>query len=216
MGMSSEEEESPPAIVWPDVQRLAFGPGVRSHPRTTANLDWSFLSGNERMFGYVEGYRRAAQAVFSLLDGGLNSPDYVLWPLAFMWRHHLELAMKDIIARGREIQGDEWGFPEHHDLVKLWHEAKPHIVECGPESSPELDNVEAGLVEFQTIDPYADGFRYPVGKRLQRRSLAKAPEQVNLHLLQEAMESIANFFSAVQSQQEVFLDHIRSTAESLG
>ena len=43
----------------------------------------------------------------------------------------------------------------------------------------------------------------------RRRRDDNGPEfagKVNLYLLQEAMESIANFFSAVQSQQEVFLD----------
>jgi hypothetical protein len=196
-----DELESIPAMLWPDVPRLGFGAGYER--RLDADVEWGQRFG---MFGYVEGYRRAAAAVFAAAAD--QNPGYSVWPLAFLWRHHLELAMKDIIAAGRQIEGHDGGFPKGHDLLKLWREARPHIERCGPKDSPELRNVEANIVEFQKIDPGGDGFRYPMKSDLRGRSLPDAPAHVNLATLHEAMEAVASFFSAVRTELGARLDYI--------
>lgn len=151
------------------------------------------------MLGYVEGYRRAAVALFeSAVES--NTPDYVVLPMAFLWRHHVELALKDIIAAGRLLAEEPWGFPAHHRLIDLWNEARPHIIQCGDPDAPELDHVEANLREFERIDPWSDGFRYPLNRDRTARSLPNAPEYVNLAVLHEGMEALANFLSAVRSE----------------
>ena len=52
------------------------------------------------MYRYAGGYRRAALAVY---QSAVASPDppFSVWPLAFLWRHHVELALKWLIANGR-------------------------------------------------------------------------------------------------------------------
>jgi len=94
-------------IAWPDVPRLAFGPGLPGEHN--ANLAW--LQNRPRdMYGYIEGYRRAAAALYDFAVATRSSPEYMLFPIAFAWRHFLEIALKDIIASGRELSGDPWGF----------------------------------------------------------------------------------------------------------
>jgi hypothetical protein len=197
-----------PEMLWPDVPRFGFsGSAGYFALGPVASVEWAQRQG---MHGYVEGYRRAAETVFETVAG--RSPDYAVWPLVFLWRHHLELAMKDIIAAGRAIDGEATGFPTGHDLLKLWREAKPHIQNCGPKESPELRNVEASITEFQDVDPGADGFRYPVMRNNPKsRSLPNAPAHVNLATLQEAMLGLSNFFSAVRSEQDARLDYISDT-----
>ena len=160
------------------------------------------------MYAYVEGYRAAAGALFDFAESSHRSPDYLVFPLAFLWRHHLELALKDIIAVGRQLAGEDWGFPPHHLLLDLWSEARGYIAECGDPEAPELTNVEANLREFQTIDPGADGFRYPLNRKQTDRSLPNAPDQVNLRVLHEAMEALANFFSAVRMELGQRLEYL--------
>ena len=86
-------------IPWPDVFRRGFGAGEPRH--LNANVEWAQRHG---MYGYVEGYARAARAVFETARS--QNSDYFLWPLAFLWRHQLELALKEIISLGRELQGE--------------------------------------------------------------------------------------------------------------
>jgi hypothetical protein len=195
------ESDLCPDIPWPDVPRQGFGDGEPR--RLTSDLRWAQRYG---MYGYVEGYARAARAVFEAADQ--QNPNYFIWPLAFLWRHHLEIALKEIIAAGRELGGRQGKFPPGHDLLKLWQEAKCHIRRCGPHDSPELRNVEANVVEFQKIDPAGDGFRYPRARDMRSMSLPDAPEQVNLATLQDAMEAVAAFLSAVRTEMGVRLDYI--------
>jgi hypothetical protein len=159
------------------------------------------------MDGYVEGYRRAATALYEHTSTTGGSPDYFVFPIAFLWRHHLELALKDVISLGRLLEDEPRAFPVGHRLLDLWNVAREHIVKCGDPNAPELVNVEANLREFENIDPYADGFRYPLNRDQTARSLPNAPDYVNLRVLHEGMEALANFFSGVRSELAVRLDY---------
>src|SRR5262245_42130618 len=126
--MSDEDIESESSIPWPDVPRLAFGAGYPVN--LNANVAW-VRSQTRDMYGYVEGYRRAAVAIYDYAVESRSSPDYMLFPIAFAWRHYLEIALKDIIAAGRELAGKEWSYPKGHHILDLWREAHPHIIELG-------------------------------------------------------------------------------------
>jgi len=140
--------EEPYPMAWPDVPRLCFGAGSPAHLNACVGWEQTRPDG---MLGYVEGYRNAAVALFEASVEKPVSPDFLVFPLAFLWRHHVELALKDIIAIGRQLRGEPWGFPEHHRLLMLWKEARPYVVECGDPSAPEPANVEANIQEFETI-----------------------------------------------------------------
>lgn len=124
-------------------------------------------------------------------------------------RHCIELSLKEIIAVGRRQDGGGWGFPNHHQLLDLWKEAKPYIIQTGLEGDvgPEVGNVEANIVEFEKIDPSAQGFRYALD-RSGDRSLATAPEVLNLRVLHDAMEPLATFLSGVSSVLQERLDYM--------
>jgi hypothetical protein len=132
------------------------------------------------MTGYIEGYRKAAVAVFESAIHANVSPDFLVFPMAFLWRHYLELALKDVIAVGRRIAGEPWGFPSGHNLMNLWNVARPHVVQCGNPNAPELVNVEANIREFEQVDPESDGFRYPFNRDRDARTLEGAPTYLNL------------------------------------
>ena len=159
------------------------------------------------MYSYVEGYRRAALAIYEFAVETRASPEYMLFPIAFVWRHYVEIALKDIIAAGRELAGEEWEFPGGHNLLKLWREAHHHIAAIGYAKAPELANVENNLREFDLIDRVGDGFRYPLNRAGTLPSLQNAPANVNLRVLHEAMDAVATFLSCVRSEMSARLDY---------
>jgi hypothetical protein len=75
-----------------------------------------------------------------------------------------------------------------------------HVQACDAEDAPELAVVGANIDEFERIDPYADGFRYPLNRDGSTRSMPNAPEHVNLRQLQDGMEALANFLSCVRME----------------
>lgn len=207
--MNNEDVESESSademMRWPDVPRLAFGAG---HP-VDLNADVAWVRSRARdMYGYVEGYRRAAVALYDYTVESRSSPEYMLFPIAFAWRHYLEIALKDIIAAGRELAGEEWGYPKGHHILDLWREAHPHIIKLGDPNAPELANVEANLREFDRIDHAGDGFRYPLNLAGTTPTLDAAPANVNLRVLHEAMDAVAMFFGGVRAELSSRLDYV--------
>lgn len=200
-------------IHWPDVPRLGFDSGPQW--QFDAQLQ-SALKGDNARYGYKEGYRRAAIVLLREVVDGKMSPDFAIFPLAFLWRHHVELALKDIIADGRDLAEEAARSSTHHCLATLWSEARKYIVEYGDPNAPELTNVEANIVEFERIDPRADGFRYPRARDGIQQNLAGAPEQVNLERLHEAMLAVSNFLDAVQTEQSMRLDHRSDMISEMG
>lgn len=187
---------------WPDVPRLAFGEG----PDRRFNADVRWVQSSKDLEIYGLSYRQAAEAYFEWVAKARPNPTYMLWPLAFLWRHHIELSLKSIISLGWKLEGQRRGFPEGHGLLRLWREAKPYIERTGPEDSSELVNVEQNIMEFDRIDPGSTGFRYPVASGGQLASLVDPPDVVNLRSFHEAMLAVSNFFGAVWS----VLDEARS------
>lgn len=197
-GMSEEKEESP----WPREPAVLFGP--KGNRRMNAVIDWA-QSGWGGMYRYAEGYRVAATAVFDTVASGEQRADWMVWPLVHLWRHHLELALKWLIATATAPR-EGAPYPEHHDLVKLWREARPHLEKIAP-SAYEYEIVEANIRELQDVDPRGTGFRYPFDRGSRKASLPEAPDEVNLPNFHRRMEAISNFLDAAHSAVMDTLDH---------
>jgi hypothetical protein len=201
------DDDALPKLTWPDVPRIAFG----SDPidgRLNARVGW-VLSNPREMTGYIIGYKDAAEALFEHAKTVGSLPDFLLFPIAFMWRHAIELSLKEIIAMGRVLGSRPWGFPEHHRLADLWTEAKPLVISTGPQGhvGPEVANVEANILELETIDPSAQGFRYPVARN-GGPGLQGGPTTLSLRLLHDAMQAVTNLLEGVSSVLQQGLDHM--------
>lgn len=200
--MPEDDEDGRP--LWPNVKRYCFTEG--SKRGMNACVRW-VLDSPHQMVGYAEGYRRAAHAVYESLSSQ-GSPDFAFFPLAFLWRHYIELALKDVISMGQYLNDQPRVFPTTHSLNELWKKAKPHIIRCGAEDAPELSNVEANIQEFEKVDPRAEGFRYPLNRDQDGASMPDAPMTVNLQTLHEGMTALANFLDAVRMALSVRTDAI--------
>jgi hypothetical protein len=137
----------------------------------------------------------------------------MVWPLVQLWRHHLELSLKWLIATAT---GPRQGapYPEHHNLERLWQEAKPHLVRIVPKA-PEYEPVEANILELHRIDPRGVGFRYPFELGSLDGSLRSAPHEVNLPNLHRRMEAVANFIDAAHSAVTAARDAESDAASTL-
>lgn len=194
----------PEDFIWPHVPRIAFGPG--DEWRVNASLGWVLGSRRHAIHGYFEGYSRAASALLEWVrNDSTASPDYAVWPIAFLWRHHVELGLKRIIAAGRTIRGGDLAVPATHNLKSLWEQALPFIKQTGDDRTA-LANVKANIDEMVRLDPTSAGFRYPFEKDQQTTSLKDAPEHVNLAHLDEAMRAVSAFLDAVHDGLQAELE----------
>lgn len=172
--------------------------------RYIANVGW--VQSRKDFFGYVEGYRRAAETLFESLEHTLYSPEFMVWPLAFLWRHFIEISLKDIIATGKVLQGGDGKFKTVHPLGKLWEDARKEIEATISGDPAQFKHVEVIIREFDKIDEKGDGFRYPLAKNGVDPSLCSDHPSVNLASMHEAMVELANYFDGVRMEMSMRMD----------
>jgi hypothetical protein len=57
------------------------------------------------LLGYADSYRQAAESLYQARWSAGGTDNLLLFPLAFLWRHHIELTLKGITL---QIPGSDW------------------------------------------------------------------------------------------------------------
>lgn len=112
---------------------------------------------------YAAGYRRAAEILIEHIDTKGRDQDVLVYPVVFLYRHHVELALKRIITLCL-LQTDDLdvkGPKTVHDLNVLWHHARKLVRKVDP-SFPRANHSHADAVikELIAIDSRSTAFRY--------------------------------------------------------
>jgi hypothetical protein len=114
-------------------------------------------------------YRASLVLVKGVAEDRLNEDEEGI-AAAFLFRHYLELALKNIVLAGRFLTEDGGnGNPEDvkpawgHMLIELWklvlRDAKPKIAPVDWDHF-DTDFIESCIAEFDAIDPRGMVFRY--------------------------------------------------------
>jgi hypothetical protein len=81
-------------------------------------------------YAYSEGYHRGARILVQyVIDHGMDQ-GFLVYPIIFLYRHHVELVLKDILLRAPSLTGRSLGETARrhldlHRLDLLWADAKP-------------------------------------------------------------------------------------------
>ena len=116
------------------------------------------------------------EAVNVLLDDKTWKRDFTIFPCIFLYRHYIEIRLKQIISDNWEFLGILKPFPKGHDIYKLWNICKnslketDKIVDPGFAASNDYveqiigayNALESDLDKFAEVDPDSQHFRYPV------------------------------------------------------
>ncbi|MCY4391991.1 MAG: hypothetical protein OXE43_08055 [Chloroflexi bacterium] len=145
---------------YPEIGKSIFG-GVGSEGEASLETDWRSAS------GYRHAYQTAADKLVQDLgeSGGFSDddPDVLVYPVLFLYRHCLELRIKETLLCLRILQDVQPEIPEGHGLAGLWKEARRRLLEHSEgtgEWDPFVPDLEARILEFHTIDKDSTGLRY--------------------------------------------------------
>jgi len=141
---------------------------------------------------YAEGFKRAAdQLVEDLLEARAFAPDLLIHPVLFLYRHYLELRLKELIIVSGKLLGETYAVPPQHELMTLWVEVRPRLERVWPGVSAKKyhDAIEERLREVCRVDPGSYAFRYPVDTH-GRPSVAD-PGNISLGHLKDEMAGIS-------------------------
>lgn len=159
---------------WPRRSDIAFGPGKVENldPRTIACVDR--LLSRPNLGIHADAFKQAADMIVTSLSEGRHDPspcDVFFFPIAYLYRHAIELLLKDAIGYDairlcvipHSEQLDKILYS--HDLYSLWNQLKPAIDEVWPDSEADSTSAaERGISQFHQLDRSGQAFRYPTGK----------------------------------------------------
>jgi hypothetical protein len=201
---------------------LAAGFTGSPHEEHHGHLDWHNVAcvnwARDPWPGYIEGFRRAARYLVLQVDKTGRDQDFLVFPILFLYRHHLELQLKRLISRGHWLLGVDQPVLLGHDLRRLWTVCRAVLEEVLPGDATEaLDVVGEHIQALAAVDPSAQAFRYPIDTH-GRPSL---PEQLTLLNLRHVAEQVeaANLLDGAgevitaQLDAKLELEHLRAEYE---
>jgi hypothetical protein len=146
---------------------------------------------NVNFVAYADSYKRAADHLVKKAIAK-KKQDFLIYPILFMYRHHVELQMKYII-RTWYRRRDERPDYQHHRLGDLWRECQTIIDEAFPhDDSDDVEIVDEVIRELVEADPGSFNFRYPVDR--DEQSVFEEEKFISLQNLYEVMQKTSHFF----------------------
>ncbi|PIP49125.1 MAG: hypothetical protein COX14_00950 [Chloroflexi bacterium CG23_combo_of_CG06-09_8_20_14_all_45_10] len=124
---------------------------------------------------HIIGYKEAGDILlrYALEKGRQN---VLVYPVMFLYRHYIELQLKEIIINGRRYLGERRRFPLGHDINQLWQDCRSIVQAMDTNIEPNLteeqrrefedlyDNLGSYINILGELDPNSQTFRYPIDR----------------------------------------------------
>ncbi|MBI2060087.1 MAG: hypothetical protein HYT87_09980 [Nitrospirae bacterium] len=114
---------------------------------------------------YVNGYKDAADflVTHAATEG---DPRKIGYPILFLYRQHLELALKALIRDCGRMAGRREAFPKTHRIDDLWQICCRLLneISSGTSNNDEIQQTTRLIAEFSKVDPTSEASRYPEDK----------------------------------------------------
>ena len=164
-------------------------------------------------FGYQEGYRRGARLLVEHVLATQNDQDFLVYPIIFLYRHHIELTLKSIIRHtpyilDRSLTETEEQHLDRHRLDLLWQDLKPLFAAvCKAAgwkrlSTANEQGVDSHIRQLTALDPDSFSFRYMRSKKGEL-SLPAEMKRINLRHFAETVERLADYLQALDTAVSV-------------
>ncbi len=156
---------------------------------------------------YATGYLRAGNILVDYIVEKGHYMDTLVYPIVFNYRQYLELKLKEIIWRGRELLDKDGRYPTHHKLNDLWNTAKQlmDLTWEGVDRPEEYVVADALMAEFDEVDRLSDAFRFPEDR--DGKQHLKGMKYLNLPNVKEVIQKVSEFLDGAAMGIGIYLDH---------
>ena len=120
---------------------------------------------------YIRGFRSGADHLASFHEETHKDYDLV-YPTMYLYRHYLELRLKQLVLAFQDLIEIPTAFPGHHRLAEIWEdvrELEKRAIDEGywdsEENFDKYPDVGELIDTFDQIDQNSFEFRYPVSKK---------------------------------------------------
>lgn len=173
--------------------------------------DWQY---NARLHGshdkwdaYATGYKEAADILIERVLSDRMWMDMLVYPIVFLYRHYLELRLKELVISGSQLLDEDAGNIHGHSLIYWWKEARKIFEKVWPDDEKaDLDSVENCILQFASKDSGSDSFRYPVNTKGEKT--LDGLNLLNLRQFKEAMSRVAALLEGASSAILEYRSHV--------
>jgi hypothetical protein len=121
------------------------------------------------LHAYAVGYLEAA---ITFGESAIRRPsDHAFYPLLHLFRHGVELALKQLTYDIAKYKGADEGPALDHLIGDLWQQLKPDLDQwiesrrCGGEAPPESTEFDDIMVDLVRVEPTGFPSRYPTTRK---------------------------------------------------
>ena len=156
---------------------------------------------------YATSYKDAADALVERVAANRHQLDTLVYPMAFLYRHYIELRLKEVILEGTKLLGTtlppKW--PRIHSIGCLWGHCRKRLQQIWP-TGPQCDlvAVEDCIHQFAAVDPMSQTFRYP--EDTNGNPHLTQFTQLNVRNLGEVVARIAGLLDGVSSGISAYIE----------
>jgi hypothetical protein len=156
--------------------------------------------------------KEAADILVTYIIENRRSQDSLVYPIMFLYRQYLELAIKNLIHKGRQLQDINEATPMGHNIYNLWKICEKLLNDISPgDSVEEIKQINRLISEFCSVDPKATAFRYPEDK--DGNPSLPSIKHVNIRNVYDVIEKISVIFKGADAQISEYLS-IKADIES--
>jgi hypothetical protein len=188
---------------WPDDTTCVFRAGD-----PTTDLEW-IPQTRSQWDRYAGGYKEAADRVYR--SWRKMSEDAMVFPLVFLYRHYVELRIKEVLQSVAQLLDLPKDWKCSHHVDDLWLRLRPLLQRAAADQpARDFDNAERLIFGIARRDPISQEFRYPEDSD-GKRFLADM-QRLDVVNFYTAMQQLSAFLEGASMAVSVYLDAKRQSA----
>jgi hypothetical protein len=145
---------------------------------------------------YAFGYKMAGDLIVKHME--YIEKNYLVFPIVFLYRHYIELRLKEIIKNGYSLlnSDNQIHYTKEHNIDSLWNETINIIRKALQNQAKHyVDALDKLIKEFSKVDPSSYCARYPVDTK--GIPFKYDISYINLRNLSKVIEGMANLLDEV-------------------
>lgn len=157
-------------------------------------------------FAYKAGFRVAAIQLTERMCDNPSSQDCIVYPIVYLYRHHIELALKNVIRLSAQLldQSISNNQLRTHDLSRLWQVVRAklnpicRLAEMPQLPKADIDGIDSYMRQLNNLDPSGESFRY-AHRNDASPSLRPDLLHINLRMFAIHMEKLADYLDGLEN-----------------
>jgi len=182
-------------LPWPDETSHVF---LRGDP--SRRVAW-IPNDAAQWHRYASGYKEAGERVYE--SWVALSDDSLVFPIVFLYRHYVELRLKELLQSAESYLDLPRSWRSDHDIGVLWGHLARLLPEIFPdEPAADLQNAGRILHELAEGDPFSFHFRYP--ETTKGKKHLEDVERLDIASFVDAMRRLSTFLDGASMALSVY------------